>query len=91
MSTKTITEQALSHIAGEVAASGKRPATEVAQRIMERLEKIGLVVVPASQAGAMQVLIELDETFDLSGVESARLFLDGLRSADLPIPANRAA
>ncbi|MCJ2081540.1 hypothetical protein [Methylobacterium sp. J-090] len=67
MSKPTLREQALSHIAGEVAASGKRPASEVATRILERLERKGINVIHFAQTDALQALIGLDAVFDLSG------------------------
>ncbi|MCJ2039881.1 hypothetical protein MKK64_05245 [Methylobacterium sp. E-025] len=81
MSTKSITEQALSYIAGEVAASGRRPAIEVAQRIMERLEKEGINVIRTTQTDELQapITVRIDQTdsptlaqsFDASVVRDA--------------------
>lgn len=78
-------------IAGEIAASGSRPANEVATRIIERLSGDGYCIVPAHQAQALKVLILLDAAFDLSGtgVEGITEILSS--AADMPIPADRAA
>lgn len=74
------------HIAGEVVASGSRPANEVADRIIARLASDGYRIVPDGQVGPMQIVI------DLSGEEPARKFLEAVRAAAaLPLPADRAA
>lgn len=79
------------HIAGEVAASGKRPASEVADRIIERLAEAGFVIVPVCQAQATKVLLLLDAAFDLSGT-GVEGVVEILRSAaDQPFPVDRAA
>lgn len=79
------------HIAGEVVASGSRPANDVASRIIERLADDGYCIVPAHQAQAMKVLILLDAAFDLSGT-GVEGITEILRSAAaLPIPQDRAA
>lgn len=50
-----------SHIAGEVAASGGRPAAEVARRILLRLAADGQAIVPSDrEISAWQVLVPLD-------------------------------
>ncbi|WP_210249194.1 hypothetical protein, partial [Methylobacterium sp. WL2] len=67
MSKPTLREQAHAHIAGEIAASGRRPANEVAERILLRLEERGINVIHSTQTDALQALIGLDTVFDLSG------------------------
>lgn len=79
------------HIAGEVVASGKRPATEVADRIIKRLAEAGFVIVPACQAQATKVLLLLDAAFDLSGTGVEGIVEITRSAAEMPIPENLAA
>ncbi|MET7242883.1 hypothetical protein ABZT49_05900 [Methylobacterium sp. EM32] len=55
-----ITAKARGFIAGEIAASGTRPAADVAGRILARLDRQGLAVVDASQAQAVSALAGID-------------------------------
>lgn len=57
--------RAASILAGEVAASGGRPAIDVARAMLVRLDRQGLAVVHASQAQAVQALIALDSILGL--------------------------
>lgn len=58
----------VSHIAGEIAASGKRDAADVAARIVARLAREGFLIVPADgEAGAVAALQALDAILDLRG------------------------
>ena len=62
-----ITTKARGFIAGEIAASGARPAADVASGILARLQRQGLAVVDASQAQAVSALAGLDAILDLRG------------------------
>jgi hypothetical protein len=55
-----ITAKAVAALAGEVAASGGRPAMNVARGMLARLDRDGIAVVDASQARAVQALAGID-------------------------------
>ncbi|SEO94793.1 hypothetical protein SAMN04487843_105144 [Methylobacterium sp. ap11] len=61
----TDTTQALHALAGEVAASGGRPAMQVARSMIARLDRAGLVIVPRDQSGAYAALADLDALLSL--------------------------
>ncbi|MFC7664548.1 hypothetical protein ACFQWF_20195 [Methylorubrum suomiense] len=67
-----ITTKARGFIAGEIAASGTRPAADVASGILARLQRQGLAVVDASQAQAVSALAGLDAILDLRGAAGTR-------------------
>ncbi|BDL39089.1 hypothetical protein [Methylorubrum sp. GM97] len=62
-----IANRAVSILAGEVAASGTRPAADVASGILARLQREGLAIVDVSQVDAVEALIALDAILDLRG------------------------
>ncbi|MEE7456779.1 hypothetical protein MPAR168_00775 [Methylorubrum populi] len=62
-----VTQKAVSALAGEVAASGGRPAMNVARGVLARFDREGIAVVDATQARAVQALIALDAILDLRG------------------------
>ena len=63
-----ITTKAIHALAGEVAASGGRPAMNVARGMLARLDREGIAVVDASQARAAQALAGIDAILALRDV-----------------------
>lgn len=60
-----ITAKAHSILAGAVAASGKRAASDVASGMLARLAREGLAIVHVSQVDAVKALAGLDTILDL--------------------------
>lgn len=62
-----VAKKAVSALAGEVAASGGRPAINVARGMLARFDREGIAVVDATQGRAVQALLALDAILDLRG------------------------
>jgi hypothetical protein len=77
------------HIAGEVAASGGRPAAKVARRIILRLAADGHAIVPSDrEISAWQTLVALDEVLSFPAHDEPDALAGFAKQVEISDPAS---